>query len=153
MPRVLTINGTPYNYPLAGENPGWGEDASAWAQAVTDIINTLSGSNDISTTTVNINDNVTVFTNINGAKFQTPGTKAFTLYYVVNRSNGTTAFNEYGRLDGLYTGTDWIMSRNFEGDSGLDLTITSLGQIQYKSSSIGGTYSGTMIFKTTSSAL
>lgn len=153
MARQLTINGTTYNYPDAGENPGWGEDASDWAEAITDAINSLTGASDIPETTAIIADNVAVATNITGMKFLTPGTKGFTIYYVVNRSNGTTNFNEYGLLHGVYTGTDWAMTREYVGESGVGMTITSAGQVQYTSSSVGGTYTGSIVFKTTSSAL
>lgn len=153
MARQLTINGTTYNYPDAGESPGWGEDASAWAEAITNAVNDLTGPSDIPLTTSIIADNIAVFTNVTGMKFLTPGTKAFTLYYVVNRTDGVTAQNEYGLLHGVYNGTDWLMSREYVGESGLTMQITSTGQVQYKSSAIGGVYIGTITFKTTSSAL
>lgn len=153
MARQLTINGTTYNYPDAGENPGWGEDASAWAEAITDAVSNLTGEGDIPTTTAIIADNVAVPTNITGMKFLTPGTKGFTIYYVINRTDGVDSFNEYGLIHGVYTGTDWEISREYIGESEIGLTITSAGQCQYTSSSIGGVYSGTIVFKTTSSAL
>lgn len=150
--RTLTISGTPYQYPDAGETPGWGEDATEWAQAITDAVNSLTGPNDIPTTTALIADNVVVPTNVNGMSFATPGTKSFSLFYVIQRSNGTTASNEYGALSGVYTGTDWLMDRNYVGESGVDLTITATGQVKYTSSSIGGVYTGVITFKTSSSA-
>lgn len=153
MSRPLTITGTTYNYPSANENPGWGEDASDWAQAVTDAINNIVSSNDLATTTSLIADNVTSFTNITGANLLTPGVKSFTVYYVVNRSDGASNFNEYGFLNGVYDGSAWQMTREFDGNSSVSFDITNAGQIRYKSSAIGGIYTGTIKFRTTSGVL
>jgi hypothetical protein len=35
MSVTLTVNGTGYTFPSAGENPGWGAQATLWAQAIT----------------------------------------------------------------------------------------------------------------------
>ena len=44
-------------------------------------------------------------------------------------------------------GSTWSWEHSFVGDSGIDFTITNGGQVQYYSSSVGGTYSGTLKFK------
>ena len=51
MSRQLQIGNKVFNYPDTGDNPGWGEDATAWAQAVTTALETVQGTNDIPATT------------------------------------------------------------------------------------------------------
>jgi hypothetical protein len=83
----------------------------------------------------------------------TPGVKSFTIYYVVNRSDGVSNFNEEGYLRGHYDGSAWKMTRDYAGDAGMQFDINASGQVRYKSSSIGGVYTGTIKFKTTSGVL
>ena len=47
MAKNLTIINSTYSYPDAGDPKGWGEEASEWAKAVTDLRGDLRGSNDI----------------------------------------------------------------------------------------------------------
>lgn len=147
MAVTLTVNGTPYEYPQNGENPGWGEDATAWAQAVTDVLNNLQGPGDILPTSFTIADNVTTFTNITGLAFSTTSVRSFEIEYNVFRNDGTTPIAESGLIHGVYNGTSWDISRDYTGEAGMTFQITNGGQFQYQSSSVGGTYSGTMKFR------
>lgn len=67
MAKKLTVGGTVYNYPVEGEDAGrYGEDASSWAEAVTDTISIINGPGDILQTNFNIDNNQTTFANITG---------------------------------------------------------------------------------------
>ncbi len=146
MPKKLTVNGTVYNYPVPGDEQKWGEDGTAWAEAVTGILSTIVGDGFIPETTVTINDNVTTFTNILGASFNNAVSRSFKFNYAVSRTDGGSTFVESGIIDGVYNGSEWDYSIRRTGNAGMDFNVTSTGQIQYKSSSIGGTYSGDINF-------
>jgi hypothetical protein len=45
MARTFTVSGTPYSFPDQGGNPPWGEEVTDWAQAVTDLLGTLTITN------------------------------------------------------------------------------------------------------------
>lgn len=146
MARQLTVNGDVFNYPESGERKGWGEDATDWAEAVTDVVNSVTGTGFIPETTITINDNVSVFTNILGANFNSSVTRSFKLTYAVRRTNGATPIAETGTIEGVFGDSDWDFSIQRTGDAGMEFTLTSGGQIQYKSTSVGGTYSGDITF-------
>lgn len=147
MARDLTVLNNTYSYPDAGENPRWGEDATGWAQAVTDALSDIQNPYDLLLTSFDVNDNVSVFTDIPGFTFDSSAVRSFIAEYNVLRSNGTDDFAESGIMQGVYNGTDWVMSVEINNDSEMTYNITSSGQMQYKSSSIGGSYSGVMKFK------
>lgn len=73
--------------------------------------------------------------------------------YTIIRTDGTNYRREHGFLALLYdTQNGWIMTRQSQGADSLNmgqlsLAITSLGQVQYKSDSMGGTYNGQMTWQ------
>ena len=147
MSRDLTVRNNTYVYPDAGENPGWGEDATEWAQAVTDSLNDLQGPNDIPATSVIIADNVIIPSDVPGLRFIGTAVRSFEAEYNIFRSDGTNNSVESGRIYGYYDGTNWQISQQFLGDASVTLSINNLGQVQYTSSSIGGLYVGIMKFR------
>ncbi len=154
MPVPLTIQNTTFNYPVQGEDPQWGQEATDWAQAVTDVLATLLGVGDILQTTVTINNNVAIAINVNGLLFDPSLVRAANINYSVYRtsSTNTSGFSEEGTIYIIYdnnaaSGSKWTLSQRTNGNSGVVFTITDLGQVQYTSSDIGTTtYSGTMKF-------
>lgn len=158
MPITLTVNNIPYEYPIAGDSPGWGQPATDWATEVTLVLNDLLGSNDILETTFNVTNNVTSFTNVNSLVFNTGQVRAAQVAYSVYR---TSTLNPSGHTEaGLMTlsydnlaasGSKWsLVIGNVTGNSGVTFSVTDTGQIQYKSTDIGSAgYSGVMHFKAT----
>ena len=156
MSRIaLIVNGTSYQYPNVGEDPNWGEDATAWSQAVTEVLSTLLAPGDILQTKVSINNNITVLTNVTGLLFD-PGTaRAANIDYAIYRtSTSTTSGNsEAGTIlisydDSASAGSKWQMSQRVSGGAGVSFFITDLGQVQYKSSDIGSVgYVGNIVFR------
>lgn len=147
MSVTLTIGGTPFAYPSPGDNPGWGEAATAWAQAVTNSLGTLQGPGFIPTTTASIADNVSTFTDIPGFVFSISATRSFSAPYSVVRTNGTSSIVEEGIMRAVNDGTTWFFSIERSENAGMTFQLTPAGQIQYKSTSVGGTYSGTIKFQ------
>lgn len=153
----LSLNGTTYNYPENGQDLGtWGEDATAWAQAVTDILNTLVAPGDILATTANINDNVSVATDVAGMNFDPTLVRATNVTYSIyristdepsgNTEDGTIFLNYDNNAS---PGSKWTLSQRTNGNAGVSFSITDLGQVQYTSTQIdngGGGYSGIIRF-------
>lgn len=150
----LIVNGNTYNYPEAGEDPQWGEDASAWAVAVTDTLSTLSGTNDILNSTATIANNVSVAADINGLLFNPTNVRSALIQYSVYRASSSTLLGnaESGVIELVYdnnasSGSRWITSQIKNGDAGIVFSILDSGQVQYISTNIGATsYVGTMKF-------
>jgi hypothetical protein len=153
--RTLTVNNTPYTYPDAGENPGWGEGATDWSQAVTDALNSLLAPGDILAASISIGNNISSLTNITGLLFDTGVVRSGVVTYNVYRKStaNPSGYTETGTLNIVYDdsaspGNKWLLSQVAEGDSGVIFSITDTGQFQYTSSDINSTgYSGIMSFK------
>lgn len=152
---LLTVNNTTYDYPNPGTDPGWGESATAWAQAVTDVLNTLLAPGDILETSFAISNNVTSDTNINGLQFNGAVVRAANVEYSIYR---TSTLNPSGNVQSgtiLLTydptgivGSKWVLSDVRSGDAGVVFSCTDAGQVQYKSTDIDSTgYQGQIKFK------
>lgn len=146
MSKELQVGNQTFEYPESGDNPGWGEAATDWAEAVTDNLATISGPNDIPTTTVAIADNQSTAQNIIGLLFSSSAVKSFEVTFVVNRTDGSTAVSQTGKMFGVYNGSSWDMEVEGLNDAGMDYEISATGQVKYYSSSIGGTYVGSIKF-------
>ena len=155
MPKALVVAGTSYNFPVSGENPEWGEDATAWAEAVTEVLSTLLAPGDILETTSTINNNISSATNINGLVFD-PGTvRAANINYAIYRIStaNPSGHAEDGMIALIYddsasAGNKWQLSQRRGGtEAGVTFSITDAGQVQYTSTDINSTgYVGTITF-------
>jgi hypothetical protein len=146
---TLTVNGTPYSFPTQGTSPAWGEDVSSWAEAVTDVLNTLSSDTDILNSVFTIADNTAVATSVVGLSFDNALVRSAIIEYSIFRS-GSTPKDEAGTMWISFDGTDWELSREANNDVGVVFTVNGAGQFLYTSSSTGAT--GTMKFRARTTA-
>jgi len=155
MPITLTVNNQPFEYPIAGDSPGWGQPASDWAVAVTSVLTELFGPNDIIQTTFNIANNVSSVTDITGLFFNTGQVRSAVIEYSIYRMSTATPSgkSEAGIMIIVYdnmagSGSKWSLTIGpVNGNSGVTFTITYAGQIQYVSTDIGSIgYNSTMKF-------
>jgi hypothetical protein len=158
----LIVNNIPYLYPSDGQPPGWGEQATEWAQGVTDVLNDLLAPNDILETSFTIQNNIAVATNIAGLQFNTAQVRSATIHYSIYRTStlNPSGKAESGTMEITFdnagsSGNKWALTvYGTTGNSGVNFSITDLGQFQYTSTDIDSAgYSGTMRFqaKTTTS--
>ena len=140
MSKTLTVGNETFIYPTEGGNPGWGEEAADWAEAVSDKLATVSGVNDLSDTTVAMVDNQCVAANVgSGAsalKFSNASVRSFEATYAVDRTDPCCVVTvESGVMTGVFNGSVWTFQHEHVGDAGVDFSITSAGQVQYFSDS------------------
>lgn len=156
MPQTLIVNNIPFEYPVPGDEPAWGQPASDWAAEVTDVLNDLLGPNDITQTSFTIQNNISTPTDVNGLSFNTGQVRSAIIEYSIYRvSTGSPSGNaESGVINIVYDnsaspGNKWLVSTGFQtGNSGVTFTITDNGQFQYQSTDIGAAgYSGVMKFR------
>lgn len=152
MPRVLIVNNTPYNYPTSGDEPGWGNDATAWAVGVTNVLSDLLGPNDILETAFNVANNQTSFSDVTGLIFNAASVRAAEITYAVFRVStaNPSGFAETGTIQIVYdNNVGWYINQgNILASSGVTFSITGAGQVQYKSTDIGSlNYTGTMKYR------
>lgn len=152
MPIPLTINGVTYNYPVNGENPEWGNDATDWAQAVTEVINLFVGPGDILDTPGVIDNNISTPTNVNFLLFDTGTVRAANVDYSVFRTSDAnpSGYAESGTIFIVFDDSlnQWQLSQRTVGNSGVVFNITNAGQFQYTSTDIGSAnYNGVIRFR------
>ena len=149
MPKQVQIGSDIFNIPVEGENPPYGEDLTAFFEAIATALSTVQGPNDIPTTTAILANNTTSATNVPGLIFAASSTLGISVEYLITRiyDSGATTVAEYGVIQGHYDGTDFLITREFDNDSGLKFSITSVGQIQYTSSNLPNHISTDIRFK------
>lgn len=151
MAKNLQVGNDVYSYPENNENPGWGEDATAWAEAVSDALATVQGPNDIPLTTSTLSNNQTTFADIPSFELNAANVQAFSAEYLVIREydpgSGAITVTESGTIRGNYDGSDFYISVDNERDAGITFEITSAGKLQYKTTDLTGHVSSTIKFK------
>ncbi len=158
MPTELIVNNIPFEYPIPGDSPGWGQPATDWATEVTLVLNELFGSTDILQTTFSIANDQSSSLDVEKMYFN-PGLvrSALVEYSIYRTSTATpTGHSESGIINVTYdnlagTGSKWsLISYGINGDSGVTFTITDLGQVQYQSTMLAdsdNSYSGIIHFR------
>ena len=149
MSKLLQIGSDVFPYPDAGENPGWGEDQSAWAEAVTDALGSVQGPNDVLIQSFSLSNNQTSATNIVGLVFNTGEVQGIEVDYLIIRTydSGSTVDTDRGKIVGDFNGTVFSIAHQSTNDVGVALTITNAGQFQYTSSNLAGHVSSIIRFR------
>ena len=137
---TLQIGSDIFNIPIEGEGAGWGEEVTAFFQAITESLSTVQNAGDILPTSFTLSNNISSYTNITGLNFDTSQVVSTEVDYFIKRTydSGASVLVETGKMLGYYDGTDFYTEREQVGDAGLDIDVTSAGQFQYKSSNLSG---------------
>lgn len=151
MPKTLIVNNTPYSYPAAGDEPGWGGDATGWACEVTRVLNNILGPDDILETSFNLVNNQAVVANVTGLIFNAGSVRSAVVRYAIYRmsDDNPSGKAETGEFHIVYDdNAGWNFGiGGIIGNSETVFTILPTGQIQYTSSDIGSlNYVGVMKF-------
>jgi len=134
----LTIAGNTYNYPDPGTDPGWGSEATDWARAVTDVLNSFLGPGDILPTDFEIVDDTSTPTDVVGLTFDGALVRAANVTYAIVRGSITQTGTLYLSYNGTASaGNQWTLSEQLSNDAGVRFSVTDAGQVQYISSSTG----------------
>lgn len=146
MPKLLTVGNEEFEFPLTGENAGYGSEITDWAEAVTIALETVQKPNDIPTTAeIPLNQDIALNTPapIPGFSFSVAEVIAIESKYLFKRSYTTidpltslpvnTLLMEVGFIEGFFNGSDWGISIRTTGDAGVLVTINSAGQMLYQS--------------------
>lgn len=145
MPKLLTVGNEEFEFPLEGENAGYGSEITDWAEAVTTALATVQKPNDIPTTSeILLNPDILLNTPsaIPGFSFPTAEVIAIEAKYLFKRAYtiidplSSLPVNivrmEVGFIEGYFNGSEWGISIRTTGDSGILVTINSAGQMRYE---------------------
>lgn len=152
MSKNITIGNDIYPYPTTGTPSGWGEAATDIIEAIGDKLQTLTGTYDINTTEDQIDDAIDEAggaESVVGLIFNKLAVSSFICNYNVYRTDGTTPIEESGTINGYYDNGDsaWYINVNSVGNAGIDFVINTDGQIQYYTTTMGGSYAGSIKFR------
>lgn len=148
----LRVNNQNFNYPSPGREPGWGEDGTGWAEAVTSVLDSVAGLGTINETQITIENGET--RQILGMVFNQNLTQAAEIEYRIFRRTDDAQYSEQGRISVTYVPDSvdkWFMTR--EMGAGTDaLTFIDMdanGQANYTATFMpGANYEGYIRFKT-----
>lgn len=153
---ILTLKNKSFNYPDPGQQPGvgdssigYGEDATAWAEEVTLIVNSLLSAGDIIRSEDSIVNNVTVSTEILNLSFNDAQTRAANVIYAVERPTASSTITESGTLyiNFNQATASWNIGQSKIGNAEIVFSITAEGVVKYTSSNlIGATEVGIIVF-------
>lgn len=146
----LIIKGTPIELPESGQSPNWAPGIIEAIQALTEAVNSISGTYDVAPQVQIINsfpENSNI--DINNLVFPKEEVRAATIFYSVWRKTETDGPNLYqeltesGTLQIVYNedndpGNKWEIQREFVGDANIEFTISDLGQIKFTTRSMTG---------------
>lgn len=151
MSKTFIVNNVPFEYPEQGEQQPWGESATAWAEEVTRVLNSVKGPADLLETRSDVANNVTSFQNVTDCFFDSTTVRSFNLSGNIYRKIGTTELFEQFELNGIYRGSlGWALQQSSQGDAGVFFQITPSGQVRYISTNMPGdplTYVGFLKYK------
>lgn len=160
---VVIINNKTFNYPDDGSDPGWGGEATDAFVELATAFATILAPGDILETTFNINDNTSISTQVQGMAFDPSLSRSASIVYSIYRTSTDTPSGnaETGEIQIVYdnsasSGNKWKMIQIKNGDAGVVLTISDLGQFSYTSTQINlgaGGYVGIMKFSAKSTAI
>jgi len=145
MSKNLQIGNEIYEYPVQGDG-SWGEEATAWAEGVTEALQTVQGPNDVLLSTALLTNNQTSPTDVSGLAFNTSQVLSVQVDYFIKRE-GSTILVESGTLEANFDGSDWKLQADGVGDAGTDFTITAAGQVQYTTTDLAGHTSSQVRFR------
>lgn len=153
MPVPLVVNGNTYQYPADNDNADWGEQATAWAQAVTGVLQEVVGSGDITQTVSSIANNVSSPAAVTGLAFNPTLVQGAIVQYAVYRVTGGAGAMEAVETGIMYPGYlpvagTWDLPIAGGQGAGVTFTINTNGQVLYTSTNFTGSgYVGTITFR------
>lgn len=150
--RLITIGNQTFKLPIDGRG-NWGEEATAILEALAEASQLIQGPNDVLLSTANLTNGVPSLTpeNLGNLTFNTGQVLGVQIDFFIRRTYnpgaGQLTITENGIILANYDGTNWKLSVESVGDTGIDFVITSSGVVQYTSTNLSGHISSIIRFK------
>lgn len=155
---LITIQGTPIDFPNSATAPNWAPAVIQFAEAVADALTSVVGTYDVSPRSLNIDVTPNgAPTDLPTLSFPTTQIRGAFIRYTVYRNTTAITVSETGEMLINYNpangiGEKWQVSRDAVGDASVDFSVTDTGQVQFTLSALAGTnHTGTISY--TSQAL
>lgn len=138
-----------FKIPIQGGSAPWGQDLTDFFVAIAAALETVQGPEDILLTEATLANNQASVANIPGLSFSAGVVQSIDVDFLITRiyDSGTTTVAESGKVLGNYNGTVFNISIESAGNSGVDLSITNVGQFQYTSTNLANHVSTTIKYR------
>lgn len=153
MAITLQVGNEFFEYPETG-SLNYGEDASGWAEAVSEALTTVFGPGDIRTTEISL---VGASGNVAGLLFNTSFVQRIVVEGIITRTTNNpdptpdTIITESVTIDGAFNGSDFNISVKTTGDdTGVTFDVNNSGQFTFQAEVIPDS---TVTFKFKGSAI
>jgi hypothetical protein len=151
---ILTIQGTPIDFPDDGNSPDWAGTVIQFAQAVTLALSGLTSPGDLGKNYFPLTSAQNPVTNlaITGFVFDPTSLRSVYARYYVFRTTDMVTVAEAGTFTMVYnptnpTGSMWETSQSFVGNAQVTFTVTDAGQVEITTETLAGSnHSGTVGF-------
>jgi hypothetical protein len=148
----LIIKGTPVELPESGQSPNWAPGIIEAIQALSEAVNSISGTYDVAPQVQNISSfpessNI----EINNLVFPKEEVRAATIFYSVYRKTETDGPNEgqelaeagtllivYNESPEIPINNKWQIQREFVGNANMEFTIDDLGRVKFTTNEMTG---------------
>ncbi len=149
MSKQVQIGSNIYIIPEAKDNPGWGEDLTAFFEGIVAALANVQGPNDVLLTSATLSNNQVSPANVPGLIFNVSEVQGVEIDYFVLRiyDSGSSVTAERGKILGAFDGAVFAISTEAEGDAGIDFSITNGGQVQYVTTNLVNHISTVVRFK------
>lgn len=142
---LVTIAGTPIEFPDTGNSPIWSDAVIQFAQAVELALSGVTGAGDLGKQSFPLTgaDNPVTNKSISGFFFEPSLVRSVYARYYVYRQTDSLKAIEAGTLTMVYNpdnspGSKWEVSRQYVQDAQCTFSITDAGQVQISLASIAG---------------
>jgi hypothetical protein len=159
MPRLI-IQGTVVNLADSGSSPNWSQGLIDSIVALTDAVNSISGTYDVAPQIQNIDaNNSSTNVNISNLVFPVAEVRSATIFYSVYRITENSGPSdgqekaEGGTLTIVYNAanpvsTKWEIARERVGSANITFSISDIGQVQFSTTALTGiNHIGTLSFR------
>lgn len=148
--RLITIGNQTFKLPIDGRG-NWGEETTAILEALAEASQLIQGPNDVLLSTANIVNGQSTSEPLGNLTFNTGQVLGVQIDFFVRRTynpgSGETTITENGILLANYDGSNWKISAESVGDTGVDFIISPSGVVEYTSTDLDGHISSIIRFK------
>lgn len=142
---IITIQGTPIEFPDSGNDPNWAPAVIEFAQAVEAALQGFVGAYDVAPQTYSMVTNVNASpVDLPNLTFPTSDVRGVFIRYTVFRSTDTTSAYESGDIIATYSASNpssnkWDVIQRRNGDGKVSIMFSDSGQVQFTSEALSGT--------------
>ena len=149
MSKILQIGNQTFEYPETGDN-NWSEEATGWAEAVTEVLETVQGTEDILKTEASLVNGSSG--NIDGLVFNVGAVQQIIVKGYIKREYKEElekpAEVESIVIEGAYNGSVFNIAPEYVGDDvGVEIDVDSTGQFTYTAENKADTDTLTIVFE------